>query len=892
MSDISEKTAASSEGKTPVKPDRRNLVVLLAAAMAVIILAAVGFLAQKSCKDFEKIVVGQTQQHLLAIARTVAIRSEEFIEEHLTALQTFSKNPAIKKDSHSKVGHDEPCDEYCPARDFYEEHKRHIDAFTLLDDKGIMLERHPFIANRLGMDHTDKPGVSYVIKEHKPYVSNIFVNNFGKAAISVSAPVFHEEKFVGIVRCMIQLDTIYERFVESVEIGNKGYLQIVNDDGIMTAHPNPEYIGKDIMATRKAAFPDYDWSELEDIVGKMTSGREGVGTYHSVWWDAEEPKFVKKLTAFTPIKLGHELWSVGVTTDYKEVSGPIIVHTWNVNMAAGLLILIFSAAGFWVYRVQREKMKLAAKAEFVEELRLQNDNQKNIFASMEDGVCVIDSQYDVHNINPVLIRDFGACDGQKCYEYFHNRTDVCPWCKNVEVFAGKTVCWERSFPQNGKIYDLIDTPLENPDGSISKLEIFRDITERKQAEEKLQRTNAELETATKKADLMAEEAILASRSKSEFLSNMSHEIRTPMNAVIGFSDLLSDENLNKEQKSYVDTIKEAGQHLLEIIDDILDFSKIEAGKLEAEIKECDLGEMLESINSLMRPSATAKGLDFEVLQTSPLPEHIKTDPTRLRQCLMNLISNAIKFTKSGHVYMNVSLEQEDDDKLYIRFDIEDTGIGIEKEKQAHIFGTFTQAESGTTRKFGGAGLGLAITKKLARLLGGTISLSSEVGKGSIFTIMIPVGVDTSGQDGLDRYDSVKHLQNTEQTEPVTKLSGRILVAEDDPANQGLFEVLLKKTGCQFVIVSDGKMVLEKIKAEDFDIILMDIQMPVMNGYETTTAIREAGIKVPIIAVTAFAMVGDREKCFEAGCNDYISKPLDHKELLEMLQKYLQVKTQV
>ncbi len=445
---------------------------------------------------------------------------------------------------------------------------------------------------------------------------------------------------------------------------------------------------------------------------------------------------------------------------------------------------------------------------------------------------------------------------------------------------------------NDEVGSLVDAFNE----MLSK--IYQENTIRKQAQNELskhrdnlehtvrQRTQ-ELETSTEKADLMAREAIAANQAKSQFLANMSHEIRTPMNAVVGFSDLLADESLTDEQRGYVDIIRNSGQNLMDVINDILDFSKIEAGKLETEIKECDLGEILESINSLMRPTAAKKGLAFEILQTSSLPATIKTDPTRLRQCLINLLGNATKFTETGHVYMNVSLEQKDDSEPYIRFDIEDTGIGIATEDYGLIFDSFSQADYSNTRKFGGTGLGLAITRQLTKLLNGDLSFTSEQGKGSVFTMIIPSGVDVTAQDGLDKYDTVKHLQETGHAEThQQRFSGKILVAEDDPANQNLFEVLLKKIGCQFTIVSDGEEAVDKIQAENFDLVLMDIQMPNMNGFEAIRAIRNAGIKVPIIAVTAFAMTGDSKKCLDAGCDGYLSKPVDIKELSETIGQYM------
>jgi signal transduction histidine kinase/ActR/RegA family two-component response regulator len=433
--------------------------------------------------------------------------------------------------------------------------------------------------------------------------------------------------------------------------------------------------------------------------------------------------------------------------------------------------------------------------------------------------------------------------------------------------------------------------------------IHQENTIRKQAQNELSKhrdnleqtvrlRTQELETSTEKADLMAREAIAANQAKSQFLANMSHEIRTPMNAVIGFSDLLTDESLTDEQRGYVDTIRNSAQNLMDIINDILDFSKIEAGKLETEIEECDLGEILENVNSLMRPTAAKKGLAFEILQTSSLPATIQTDPTRLRQCLINLLGNAIKFTETGHVYVNVSLETIDNNEPYIRFDIEDTGIGIAAEDHRLIFDSFSQADYSNTRKFGGTGLGLAITRQLTKLLNGDLSFTSEHGKGSVFTMIIPAGVDVTAQKSLDKYDTVTHLQKTEptKTHQQQRFSGKILVAEDDPANQALFEVLLKKSGCQFTIVPDGKEALDKIMAENFDLVLMDMQMPNMNGFDATKAIRRAGIEVPIIAVTAFAIVGDSKKCLDAGCNDYLSKPIDIEELNKTIEQYMTAAT--
>lgn len=246
-----------------------------------------------------------------------------------------------------------------------------------------------------------------------------------------------------------------------------------------------------------------------------------------------------------------------------------------------------------------------------------------------------------------------------------------------------------------------------------------------------------------------EDAEAANVAKSQFLANMSHEIRTPMNSIIGFNDLLADGDLSDEQRMYIDLVRDASRNLLSIINDILDFSKIEAGYLETEIVECSLAELLNSIGALMKPKALEKNLEFEVSLSGSLPDPIRSDPNRLHQCLLNLVNNAIKFTEKGHVHLNVSLEYNTESEPFIRFDVEDTGIGVAPEKQELIFESFTQADGDTTRKYGGTGLGLTITKQLAVLMGGTVTLTSEIGKGSVFSIRIPAGVEMTKQPLVD-----------------------------------------------------------------------------------------------------------------------------------------------
>lgn len=407
-------------------------------------------------------------------------------------------------------------------------------------------------------------------------------------------------------------------------------------------------------------------------------------------------------------------------------------------------------------------------------------------------------------------------------------------------------------------------------------------------QQEIKQINRQLQVSVNRANRLAEQAVVADVAKSQFLANMSHEIRTPMNAIIGFSDALAEEDLNEQQRKHVGLIRESGKNLLQIINDILDFSKIEAGKLQTELIDCPFKKFLTTIEMLMKPLAESKRLTFKVNYSEELPAVIQTDPVRLQQCLINLVNNALKFTERGHVYLNVSLMYVSK-KPFIRFDVEDTGIGIPLDKQKCIFEAFMQADGATTRKYGGTGLGLAISKKIASLLGGQLTLKSQLGKGSVFTIIIPITTDIANQPRINEIEDDSQ-QVTFGNKPIKldeqSFSGNVLVAEDTKTNQTLIKLLLEKAGLDVTIVEDGNQAIDKATTGNYDLILMDMQMPNLNGYDATKLLREQGFVTPIVALTANAMQGDEEKCIAAGCNDYLAKPIDRNRLLQLLSKYL------
>jgi len=499
------------------------------------------------------------------------------------------------------------------------------------------------------------------------------------------------------------------------------------------------------------------------------------------------------------------------------------------------------------------------------------------FDSVTDMIAIIDKDHRIVRVNKAMAEMFNLEPAQMIGKHYYESIDQTdypsengPHSKLLkDGYAHSKDVYADSL---GGHCEVVVCPVCNDDGEIDhSVHIVRNINSRKQLEKELQEAKAQAEAA--------------SQAKSQFLANMSHEIRTQMNAILGFGELLADEDMAAEQKENVNLIRESSQNLLALINDILDFSKIEAGQLETEIVDCPLADLLDSVGSLMEPTATKKGLEFKVVEAGSLPAQIRSDPNRLQQCLINLAGNSIKFTGKGHVYINVSMEYRDDHS-YIRFDVEDTGIGIAKDKQETIFESFTQADGDTTRKYGGTGLGLAITKQLAELLGGELTLSSEVGKGSVFSLAIPAGVDVTKQPLLNRHNNVSQTAPDRAEAKQPEFSGNVLVAEDESTNQVLIKLLLERLGLQVTIAEDGSQALQKVLAGQFDLIFMDMMMPNMNGYEATRAIRKEGLTIPIAALTANAMKGDDEKCINAGCDEYLTKPLKQKELLRVIGKYL------
>ncbi|MBA2115076.1 CHASE domain-containing protein [Bremerella alba] len=628
---------------------------------------------------------------------------------------------------------------------------------------------------------------------------------------------------------------------------------------------------------------------------------------HGFHFEDEEQghQYVPVFSKSYPLSFGGRRWTVQINSNPNfDTSGlflrPIFTTVFGATLTILFAMMVWNLGTSRLRAIQlAESMTVdlkAAKEEAEEGFRRFN----TIFENVPVGVNLLDVDGCVLDTNPAGLELWEA-ESQEELRGISILDQLPKQAHNLvirslcDAMTGHPCCVE--FQMTGlrgtnRLIELHAVVFENPTLQYKKtylLAALRDVTVQRQAE-------ANLREAREKAEG-------ANQSKSEFLANMSHEIRTPMTAILGYTDLLADYSqpnvVEPERKEYIDTIRRNGEHLLAIINDILDLSKIEAGKMTVESVPMRLDSLVRDVMDLMHVKASAKGLALDSIIENKIPMIIHSDPIRLRQILVNLLGNAIKFTEIGRVRLRVCYVKSENS---LRLSVEDTGIGMSEDQLGKLFQAFVQADNSTARRFGGTGLGLRISKRLAQILGGDINVTSEPNAGSVFSLSLSIEkIDENNWLTPDEACSAAAQKKTGLDES-TKLSTvalkgmRILLAEDGPDNVRLISFHLRKAGAEVVTVENGKLTIEQVTQDGtidgplevparFDVILTDMQMPEMDGYQSTQLLRDKGCTLPIVALTAHAMAGDLQKCLDAGCSSYTTKPIDRKRLIEVLQQY-------
>jgi len=610
---------------------------------------------------------------------------------------------------------------------------------------------------------------------------------------------------------------------------------------------------------------------------------EMIGKTASDFFAGDELELIMEYERRLLITGQEQTYEMKLTLDDQERY--FLITTGIYRNSTGGMVGIFTVARDITDRKTRENV-LQEQTE-----RLERANRL-LLDSAGEGIIGLDLQGRTTFINPAAAAmiewEPAEVIGKLQHDIMHHthvdgtrfHSEDCPiyaaFRKGETQHVKKDVFWKKS----GDCFfvEYTSTPVVEGGKCVGAVLIFHDITESLRLEEERTRASAREQAALE-----------TSRLKTQFLANISHELRTPINGIVGMTGLLLDSSLDAEQREFANTIRASADTLLSLINDVLDLSKIEAGRLDLESIDFDLEQMVSNLEKTLLYSARAKGLELK-RQTAPEIASMlyRGDPTRLAQILTNLVSNAIKFTAKGRVEITVRHESVTDHRANLYFEVKDTGIGIPADKLERMFVPFTQADASTTRRFGGTGLGLSICKQLVGLMGGEIGVTSEDGKGSMFWFSVPLEYVRVGARQAPRAEKTQELPPS--TGPSLPKSTRILLAEDNAVNQKIVIKMLEKYGVRVDAVASGKEALDALRLAPYDLVLMDVQMPEMDGYEATRMIRQGKAgpqdKLPIIALTANAMTGDRERCLDAGMSDYVTKPVHLHDLLSVIERAL------
>ena len=752
---------------------------------------------------------------------------------------------------------------------FYYNHYDQIEAITLVDAKGIIKYTFPYEKNTIGKDILNQKHVREVIETRKPTVSDVFVSIQGYRAIAFHIPIISGNEYKGSLAILISVDKLGQIFIKNIKSRETGYGLMISETGMELFDPTPEHIGKsikEIYSKNQSVLSLFE----KTIKGKMGTAICYIGDTVDI-----HNKTVKLLASYFRVSLRNTYWTILIFTPEKEVFATLSSFRNRLLILFTLVILAMTVY-FYLTLKASTILKEEKKRKVLENILRESEKRFRIMFELSPvGIILIDAKGTIIEVNSSFCKTLGYNSNEllnRNIRLFTSPGNEAAIEKHVaEILSGKTLIHEVTDIRKDGTYceiALYETMIILPDGNQGILSVSNDITERKKIYQEL--------IASK------ERAEESDKLKSAFLANISHELRTPLNAIIGFSTLIAESGEDQETVTNSKIILNSGNHLLGLVEDILDISMIETGQLKTSYENVRLASVLNEVRDIIKGEilkANKTGIEF-VLNIDPGAEEliIKTDRGRLMQVLINLLKNALKFTNEGQVAFGYNRIIKDD-KEFLKFYVKDSGIGIDKKYHEIIFNIFRQIDDTHTRKYGGTGIGLSIAKRIVEMFGGEIWVESEPGKGSVFYFSIPLILPVGEQERKPNdATNVKDYNFSGKT---------ILVAEDEVSNFEYLRILLTKMNIRVLLAKNGIDVIDQCKNDlSIDLVLMDIKMPLVNGYDATKEIKTMRPGLPIIAQTAFATVADREEALGSGCDDYISKPIESGKLAEIIKKYL------
>ncbi|MBW2646156.1 MAG: response regulator [Deltaproteobacteria bacterium] len=863
------------------KIPRRMIISSMAGLVIIIICTAVAYLSHK---QFSETIVSQTQQQLLMTAKTAAKSLEEFIAKHSEALKTIARNPLFQKELYRKVLHDKPDSGYCLIKTFYEVHENDVDALTTLDANGVLLHRHPFWEdnkNRVGVDHTDKPGVAYVVKERKSHVSKVFYNNLGNLAISISEPVFYKGEFVGIVRWMIQTDTISKRFIQPIKAGREGYAWLFDDKEVVLSHPKKEFIGMSVLDVIRKRHTEggetFDESRLKEHIREehdylnRVKVAEGYGTFIDCTTGTND------LVAYKKVAVGDRNWNLIITLPYSEISGPINRHARNTFGLAGLIVLVFGTGGVLLFRAQKKKTELEAETKYLKEIaesaeavRESEGYLKTLLDSIHAGIMVIDPEtHTLADANSSALKMMAINKdqiiGRICHEF------ICPAemgkCPITDLKQTLDLSERILINANGERIPILKSvvPLMRK-GRRYLIESFIDITERKRAEEEKENIRAQLFHAQKM------EAI------GTMAGGIAHDFNNILTVMRGNAQLI-DMDLDPADP-HSELLKEIEKQAVlgsTLTRQLLGFAR--GGKYE--VKPINLNDVVRESSTAF--GRTKKQLPIHLKLQEDLPP-VEADAGQIEQVLMNLYVNAAyAMPGGGDLYLETRAITHEEIQVrpshmepgaYVLLSVRDTGVGMDKETRERIFDPFF-----TTREMGrGTGLGLASVYGIIENHKGYIDVESEKGRGTTFKIYLPIS----------KKDVTKSVKVADQ---VIKGTETILLVDDEEQVLKLSVRVLNSLGYTVLEARNGREAVDVYKKEKdkIGLVVLDMIMPDMGGGKAYDLLKEANPDIKVLLCSGYSIDGQAMEILDRGCDGFIQKPFDIKGLSHRIREILDEK---